>query len=252
VVCDGAHSGLRQAGPRHSASLYPWGCLWGAVHDPGRRFAGKLAQRFASTQVMIGVLPIGRNPAANSGDWVTLFWSLRQQEIAERSPAGLRQTLLRHWPELEDLLPTDAVMPDMTAATYRDVFMPRWRQGRVLFIGDAAHATSPQLGQGANLALLDAFYLARALQGGDLETGLEDFARSRRGQTRFYRFASRLLTPFYQSDLTWLGAVRDLAFGTACTFPPSRDLMLSTLAGIRRSIFASNRLESDGLLRLPE
>jgi len=42
--------------------------------------AGLLSQRFDSTRVMIGVLPIGRNPAAQSGDWVTLFWSLRQRD----------------------------------------------------------------------------------------------------------------------------------------------------------------------------
>lgn len=253
LVCDGAHSALRASGPRNRAPIYPWGCLWGALPDPQRRFAGLLTQRFASTKVMIGVLPVGFNPAAGSGDWVTLFWSLRQSEIGAIPAAGaLRQTLLRHWPQLEELLPSEAAMPPMTGASYRDVFMPRWRQGRVIFIGDAAHGTSPQLGQGANLALLDAFHLARALRDADLDAALDRFAAARRGQTRYYRFASRLLTPFYQSELGWLGSLRDLGFGAACRFPPSRDLMLSTLAGIRRSIFGSEALDEDGLLRLPD
>ena len=164
--------------------------------------------------------------------------------------AQWRESLLRYWPALEDLLPGPEAMPAMTSATYRDVMVPQWRQGRAIFIGDAAHGTSPQLGQGANLALLDAFYLPQALADGDVETALDRFAAMRPGQIAFYRLASRLLTPFYQSDLAGLGMLRDLAFGPACRFGPSRRMMLGTLAGIRRSVFGSDPLDAEGLLRL--
>lgn len=42
--------------------------------------------------------------------------------------------------------------------------LPTWQQGRVLLIGDAAHAVSPNAGQGAALALEDAMYLAKLLR----------------------------------------------------------------------------------------
>jgi 2-polyprenyl-6-methoxyphenol hydroxylase-like FAD-dependent oxidoreductase len=42
--------------------------------------------------------------------------------------------------------------------------LPRWHRGRVLLIGDAAHAVSPNSGQGASLALEDAMYLAKLLR----------------------------------------------------------------------------------------
>ena len=41
----------------------------------------------------------------------------------------------------------------LAQGTYRDVVMHRSREGRVLFIGDASHAMSPQLGQGAMLEI---------------------------------------------------------------------------------------------------
>ncbi len=41
---------------------------------------------------------------------------------------------------------------------------PVWHKGRVVLIGDAAHATSPSAGQGASLALEDAIVLAKCLR----------------------------------------------------------------------------------------
>jgi 2-polyprenyl-6-methoxyphenol hydroxylase-like FAD-dependent oxidoreductase len=40
---------------------------------------------------------------------------------------------------------------------------PPWYRGRVLLIGDAAHATTPHLGQGAAQAVEDAVVLAELL-----------------------------------------------------------------------------------------
>ncbi len=42
--------------------------------------------------------------------------------------------------------------------------MPRWHDGRVCLIGDAAHATTPSAGQGVSLAMEDAMVLAKSLR----------------------------------------------------------------------------------------
>ncbi len=39
-----------------------------------------------------------------------------------------------------------------------------WHSGRVLLVGDAAHAASPATGQGASMALEDAVVLAKSLR----------------------------------------------------------------------------------------
>ncbi|MCG5215549.1 FAD-dependent monooxygenase [Streptosporangium soli] len=42
--------------------------------------------------------------------------------------------------------------------------LPNWHAGRVVLIGDAAHATSPSSGQGASLAIEDGLILAKCLR----------------------------------------------------------------------------------------
>lgn len=42
--------------------------------------------------------------------------------------------------------------------------VPTWYRGRIVLLGDAAHATSPSSGQGASLAIEDAVVLAKCLR----------------------------------------------------------------------------------------
>jgi FAD-dependent urate hydroxylase len=51
--------------------------------------------------------------------------------------------------------------------------IPRWHDGPVCLVGDAAHATTPHVGQGASLAMEDAIVLARCLR--DIEDTEEAF-----------------------------------------------------------------------------
>jgi len=57
---------------------------------------------------------------------------------------------------------------------------PPWHRGRVVLIGDAAHATTPHIGQGAAQAIEDAIVLAAELDGdGPLDAALERFVKRR-------------------------------------------------------------------------
>jgi salicylate hydroxylase len=72
--------------------------------------------------------------------------------------------------------------------------IPEWTQGRVTLLGDAAHPTMPNLAQGANMAIEDAYVLARNLEMelGNPEAGLKSYVAERQPRTRRITLESRL------------------------------------------------------------
>ena len=85
-----------------------------------------------------------------------------------------------------------------------------WHRGRVCLIGDAAHAIGPHVGQGASLALEDAFLLAKALRDvADVPAAFAAFERIRKVRVQPIVKQSRR-TGKQKAPSGWLGrAMRD-------------------------------------------
>jgi 2-polyprenyl-6-methoxyphenol hydroxylase-like FAD-dependent oxidoreductase len=86
------------------------------------------------------------------------------------------------------LLPRVIEATDPAAVMRHDIFdLPPvwpWGRGRVTLLGDAAHATTPNLGQGACQAIEDAVVLADSLrQSGPTAAGLRRYEEARRART---------------------------------------------------------------------
>lgn len=74
------------------------------------------------------------------------------------------------------------------------IMPPPWHKGRLLVLGDAAHATTPQLASGASIAIEDTVVLARVLASDvPLAAALEDFTRRRYDRCRMIVENSELL-----------------------------------------------------------
>ena len=68
----------------------------------------------------------------------------------------------------------------------------RWHVGRVVLIGDAAHASSPMMGQGGCMAMEDALVLAETLHASaDVEGALDLFAVRRKPRVEWVQRESR-------------------------------------------------------------
>jgi 2-polyprenyl-6-methoxyphenol hydroxylase-like FAD-dependent oxidoreductase len=240
LVADGAHSGLRHyIRPRARAPLYPWAALWTIRPDPDNRWRGALRQVYDGSQRMMGVLPIGAGPN-DSTRYVAVFWSLRRDTYNDWLKEGVgawRETLHHHWPQAAQLFHGELDPESLALAAYRDVQARPWRQGRVLMLGDAAHGTSPQLGQGANLALADSLALRDALRvyPTDLDAAMRNYDRARAGLVAWTQLLSRALTPVFQSDSRLIGWARDRFFHKLGQLPGADRLMLATLVGAARA-----------------
>jgi 2-polyprenyl-6-methoxyphenol hydroxylase-like FAD-dependent oxidoreductase len=234
VLCDGARSHVRDALAALTKVVrpYPWGALWfiGASRREGR----ELLQHVEGTRRMVGVLPTGRGVAS-------LFFSVAASRRDEVVAAGLdawKRETVRVAPVAEELVEQIATFDQLTFASYYDVIMPRWHAfaggARVVVLGDAAHATSPQLGQGCNLALCDAAALADALAASPhVDAALDDYSRSRRAHLAFYQLATRALTPLFQSELEPLALARDLLTPLATRLPFVRREMIRAMSGTK-------------------
>ena len=243
VIANGARSHLRKgSGLVRREQPYPWGALWFVARDPSRFYLSRLRQIADGTDHFLGLLPTGLGPTGGGSDehQVSLFWSIRMDRVDAFRSAGLapwKAQILRYEPDAAFVLDQIEHVEQVLAAGYHDVVMSDWHTHRRVFIGDAAHAMSPQLGQGTNLALLDASALCAALgQDLPLALALERYSRARRAHIGFYQFASRWLTPFFQSDLRLLGPLRNWGMSLAGKLPIFSAEMLRTMSGIKLGI----------------
>ena len=236
VVADGARSVLRnQVCTPTRDRAYPWGALWFVGTSWERDESSALYQVFDSTQRLLGLLPTGKTP--DGTDVVSLFWGVRNDTVDALRARGLdawKSDVRRLTRKADPLLDQISDVDQLIAATYRDtVVRTPWR-GKAVLLGDAAHAMSPQLGQGVNLALCDALALEDALAvTWDLAVALEGYAHARRRHIQFYTFASRWLTPLFQSDVPGFGLARDFGVPLFNALAWPRRQALLSMAGLK-------------------
>lgn len=217
------------------ARALPFGAIWGHVPwpDDATLPQDRLTQRYLGAHRMAGVLPIGRLPD-DPGPRAAVFWSLSRPALdrwAETDLAAWKVEVAAFWPEMAPFLAPLTGTADMTPARYSHGTLRRPFAPRLLHLGDAAHRASPQLGQGANMALLDAMALAQALRQGPADTAAERQARMRRTHIAAYQAMSAAFTPMYQSDSRVLPLIRDHLLAPLSRLPGVRHLLTALVSG---------------------
>ena len=192
IGADGLHSAVRRS-------------LFG---DQTLRYAGYYAWRGIAHGVG-GLLPegqvqlvIGRGAQAGcfhcGGDRIYWFLTHNSPPHSHAGPSGNRAEIVALVEDWRLPMRRFAEATDEDTILRNDIIdaPPRriWGKGRATLLGDAAHATTPNLGQGACQALEDAVILAHSLRSiASAETGLRDYEARRRERANFVIDQSRQL-----------------------------------------------------------
>jgi 2-polyprenyl-6-methoxyphenol hydroxylase-like FAD-dependent oxidoreductase len=203
IGADGIHSKVREKLFGYRALNYTGYTAWrglapapaepfesGETWGKGRRFGlvplnGKTVYWFATDNRPEGE---ANDPARRQEELLGLFggWHFPVKELIATTPAG---DILRN--DIYDLPPLE-----------------KWTVGRVTLLGDAAHAMTPNLGQGACQAIEDAVVLAGCLSRfNEVTSALQRYEELRRARTtRVTRQARQVGTVGQLSNpaLVWL------------------------------------------------
>lgn len=153
-----------------------------------------LLQRPLDNRDAIGLLPVGQDGDGRSQ--MSFFWHVHPDQVPQLHAAGYPawcDYVESFCPEARGPLRALGAFEALTWSTTAEVDLRRWHEGRVVVIGDAAHALNPQLGLGATMALLDAECVSHCVrESRDLGAALARFEALRRPHVARYARVSAI------------------------------------------------------------
>ncbi|WP_026548175.1 FAD-dependent monooxygenase [Paenarthrobacter nicotinovorans] len=189
VGADGVNSVVRRDywGKRSGAKPTPFLAVRGVIPEPPA--TGDIGEYWGRGEIF------GLAPAGNGTNWYASFRSddsldkvdvaaaleLTRRRYAHYSPAVLR------------VLSLASPQNSLAQRIWTTPPMRRYSRGKVVLLGDAAHAMTPNLGRGACEALIDAVTLAGLLNEKPLDAALAAYGRKRVPRTQQLRLASSLM-----------------------------------------------------------
>lgn len=225
VGADGMHSAVRErAGIHFSGDRYAESFVLADVKLSGGIPQDEVILYFsAAGMVVVAPLPGGVHRVVATVD-----------EAPERPDVPLVQALLdERGPQHEPALVHEVLWGSRFRVHHR--VADRYRSGRVLLAGDAAHVHSPAGGQGMNAGILDAVRLAQALQEAlaGKDAALDDYGRERRPAARRVVALAGALTRLATLPPALRGP-RNLLLSVASRLPAFRHRLARQLSGLPR------------------
>lgn len=219
IAADGIHSPIRKRLFPNSQPRYSGYTCWRGITENNGRVDQFTSTEIWSTAGRFGMAPMKNGQVywfacVNAREKDPFYQKLERDEIAN---------LFKHFPEVVSQVirdtPTNLIL-------HHDILdikpLKQFSFGRIILLGDAAHATTPNMGQGAGQAIEDAIVLGNAfLQFEDIPTALAFYEEKRVARTAKVINLSRQIGLAAQLHSTALAGTRDFLF----PFIPSKLLL---------------------------
>ncbi|MEP7107369.1 MAG: FAD-dependent monooxygenase [Ferruginibacter sp.] len=182
IVADGIHSAIRQLLIPGSKPRYAGYTCWRAIIDNSNFKLSETSETWGS-KGRFGIVPLANNK---------IYWfaciNAAQNDIVMKQFST--NDLLNHFKDFH------GPIPDIIAATKNDALIwgdildiepiNKYAFENILLVGDAAHATTPNLGQGACQAIEDAVILAAEISNNpDIKKAFQAFEKRRLERTHY-------------------------------------------------------------------
>jgi 2-polyprenyl-6-methoxyphenol hydroxylase-like FAD-dependent oxidoreductase len=158
VGADGIHSSVRRLLGAGKASYRGYAIFRGLVEAPASLVQGHNGESWGAGR-RFGILAVGKNRIC----WYATANTTDPQRLADDRKRRLQQLFAGWHDPIPELIaaadPTEILLNSACDHSASRL----WSKDAVTLLGDAAHALTPNLGQGACMALEDAFVLAQCL-----------------------------------------------------------------------------------------
>jgi 2-polyprenyl-6-methoxyphenol hydroxylase-like FAD-dependent oxidoreductase len=209
IVADGIHSAIRKQLLPDSTPRYAGYTCWRGIVENTWGIEDQAVETWG-TMGRIGYVPIGNNQ---------VYWfacknaPYRDERMKRLSREALRKNFERFAhpvPQIIEQTPVENII-------WNDIVdlkpISRFAFNRIVLIGDAAHATTPNLGQGACLGIEDATVVADVLeQQSDIVKAFQAFEQARLKRAHFIVNTSHQLGKVAQVQHPVLAKMRNAVF----------------------------------------
>jgi len=208
IAADGIKSTVRAQIHGPSEPIYRGYCIWRGIAPEARGgIQGHISETWGAGQ-RFGMMPMGQGRVC--------WYATKNCAPSQADALGGRKAevagMFKNWhgpiPELiEATNPADIIKND---ARDQDA-LRSWGDSRVTLLGDAAHPMTPNVGQGACMAIEDAACLAKCLSSrSDTALAFRSYERLRAARTTHMARQARRIGAIGQWENPWVVRGRDL------------------------------------------